>query len=224
MQRPRSRRDRGFSLIVVFLLVMVMVGVAAAVAMTTQEDLSVSGQDREQKTAFYAAEYAVAMGQDFLISQTYNPSTGWTALLSSASVQLCTPLDGKSPGTVPQANNTKQKLFSIVLPDGTTGDPIQYQFCIHNNADDPAYFATTPNGDTTDSDVPHYIVVEGYGYFGANPPYKATAHVTLVVGKPSQLTPNSTDYAQIGGGPQHTGNAGASEAGITINTSTVKGY
>jgi hypothetical protein len=59
-------RQRGFSLMVVFLLVTVMVALAGTVALSTQADLSTAGQGRESRTAFYAAEYALAEGQAWL--------------------------------------------------------------------------------------------------------------------------------------------------------------
>src|SRR5437773_10139221 len=59
-------RQRGFSLMVVFLLVMVMVALAGTVALSTQADLSTAGQGREARTTFYAAEYALAEGQAWM--------------------------------------------------------------------------------------------------------------------------------------------------------------
>jgi hypothetical protein len=219
MLRPRARRDRGFSLLVVFLLVMVMVGVAAAVVLSTQEDLSVSGQDREQKTAFYAAEFAVALGKDFLANNWSNQD--WTPVLRKSPVppELCqpapAPLTGRVPGTLPRMD--KLTLFT------TSGkDPIQYQYCIHNNAEDPAYFGAIPDGDTDDTqDIGrHLIVIEGYGFYGSGPPYKATAHVTATVGTPvTQPVTPSNCYSEEGGCGQHSGNGGGTEAGVGIDTS-----
>src|SRR5262245_15188111 len=90
IRRPRRRREGGFSLLIVFMLMMIMIGVAAGVALTTQEDLSVSGQDREQQMAFYAAEYAVARAKDYLTSSSvYSNATGWTPLLAAGGNVLC---------------------------------------------------------------------------------------------------------------------------------------
>src|SRR4051794_9983901 len=81
---PRLKRQRGFSLIVVFVIIIVMVGVASAVMITTQGDLQVAGSDREQMSALYAAEAGVSWAQWVLIRYP-QPSTGpWTPLLASA--------------------------------------------------------------------------------------------------------------------------------------------
>lgn len=194
---------------------MVMVGIAAAVAMSTQEDLSVSGQDREAKAAFYAAEYAVAQGKDYLAGAPYDGVTGWTALLKSGAVQLCKTAGGAVPGVVPNSPITPFNPNFLVGVDA-----VQYNFCIHNNNDNPAYVTAT--GDLDDSkDASHYLVIEGYGYYGAN---KATAHVAATVGSPV-TTPigSATDYSVEGGVAQHSGNGGSMEAGIAVNTSIAKG-
>src|SRR5438309_12082714 len=62
----RRRRQRGFSLIVVFLLILIMVGIASAVMMSTQGDLQVAGHDREAATALYAAEAGITYAQWWL--------------------------------------------------------------------------------------------------------------------------------------------------------------
>ena len=63
---PPWRPQRGFSLIIVFLIIVVMSAVAGTVMVSTQGDLQVSAHDRESALAFYAAEAANAYGQQWL--------------------------------------------------------------------------------------------------------------------------------------------------------------
>lgn len=186
----RRRRNRGFSLLVVAVLIIVMVGMAAGVALTTQEDLSVAGQDREAQMAFYAAEYAAARGKDFLCTSGFYDTiggTGWTPLLSSGNAYLCASVGGASPGIAPGSSNVKATYFTL-----STGDTVQWQFCVHNNADDPGYLdptnntpANVANGDTSDTrDGSHYVVIEGYGFA----PNNAQARIAVEVAAPSTTT------------------------------------
>jgi Tfp pilus assembly protein PilX len=164
---PRGRQ-RGFSLIIVFLLIIVMVGLAAALMVSTQGDLQVAGQDREAQSAFYAAEASIAFGKDWLTSANIGAgTTSWSALLSSGSEMLCVTAGGARPGTT--CDQTKNA--PVAYGDTKT---LTYQFCFHNNADDPRYFDAVPTGDTVDGDGA--LVIEGYGYFGSS-----TAHVAVQI-------------------------------------------
>ncbi len=168
MAPHRPGRQRGFSLIVVFLLVIVMVGLAAALMVSTQGDLQVAGQDREAQSAFYAAEAAIAFGKDWLTTANIGSGqTAWTTLLSSGSEMLCVPVGGARPGTA--CDQTKNP--PVAYGDTKT---LTYQFCFHNNADDQRYFDAVPTGDTADFDGD--LVIEGYGYFGSS-----TAHVAVQI-------------------------------------------
>ncbi len=93
---------------VVFLLVTVMVALAGTVALSTQADLSTAGQGRESRTAFYAAEYALAEGQ------------AWRA-------------EHKGPPTDDEGcEHAKPRSFE---PRFVTsgGDEIRWSFCIHDD-------------------------------------------------------------------------------------------
>ena len=198
-----------------------MVGVAAGVAMTTQEDLSVAGHDREAMMAFYAAEYAVAQGKSFLSTANnawdfITPGNGWSPFLQQLGlVQQCLAVGGSQPGTVPKPTNPPQLYFNT-----PSGGQVTWQFCIHNNFDDPAY--KTGSGDSSDaSDVVHFLVVEGYGFA----PNGAKASITATVGPPPTANNQmGSCYAQEGGCGTHTGNTGLPETGIPINTAQQKSW
>jgi Tfp pilus assembly protein PilX len=235
--RPfRRRRDRGFSLLIVFMLMIVMVGTAATVILSTQQDLSIAGQDREALQAFYAAEYAVAAAKDTIASKQsdyWASATGWTPLLSSGIDQLCAPSASPTttPGTAPTSNNTWQDFLggtAWVNADShsgaTSGPRVQYRWCVHNDFEDVNYAVpvkTTP-GDTND-DTSNLIVIEGYGRVTNDALADtasaglAMAHVWVTIGKPSG-TPSVFDncYSQEGGCGSHGGSNGTSESNIGV--------
>lgn len=203
---------------VVFLLVMVMIGGAAAVMLSTQEDLAVSGQDREQLTAFYAAEYAVAQARDWLEKQamtSYLASAsnfkplGWTPVLQA--LQPVSVLQGCASGPLNLPLAIKPRMnwqdFSAGTSNGAfAAGPgnVMWRFCIHNNSDDLAYIDSANNGgtacngltgDTCDArDVLNYITIEAWGAFPVDPASNtvatgaAQAHLAVNVGPPQPRT------------------------------------
>jgi len=179
-------RQRGFSLIVVFLLIVVMVGVAAALLVTTQGDLQVAGQDREAANAFYGAEAGIAFAKDWLAQQPILGS--WNSVLQSGAVQLCTPTGGAKPGTLPQAGQ------AAVVYDAQRGTT--YRWCVHNNAGDPNYVGNPPTGDTTDSDGA--IAIESYGYSAEGTASHLYVEVRVNIGAQS-----GGDYFMAGNGETH---------------------
>jgi hypothetical protein len=179
----RSTRQRGFSMIVVFLLLTVMVALAATVLLVTQGDLRSTGQDRVAVESFYGAEAAVAYGKEFLYGRANGVGAGaWSALLSSGVPELCAPGGGSAPGTAP-----------VGAPQSyDAGRSITFQFCLHDNAMDPNYFGNKPTGDTTDGDG--IIAIEGYG-FG---PDGAKSHVSVEVKALPVTVSNVSAYFQSG--------------------------
>lgn len=224
--RTRSSRERGFTIAIVFILMLVMIGVAGGTLFLTQAGLSTVGQDREQAMAFYAAEYAAAEAKAFLASDPtfFNSSTGWTPLLSStvpANVaRLCQPVGGAQPGISPKG------AFPIYYT--TASGNVSWNYCIHNNADDPAYYAPsnptlcTPalpagtTGDTYDScDLQHRIIVEAYGIA----PNNSRSRLTITIGTPAlNVNLGASSYAQEANGSEHVGNGGAAEQGIAVGS------
>jgi Tfp pilus assembly protein PilX len=186
-----SSRQRGFSLIVVFLLVIVMVGIATTVLVSTQADLQVAGVDRESSQTFYAAEAGIAWAKDWLSAQPVGTgSTAWSGLLASDAVQLCLPTTGAAPGIAPKSGQVSVPYYAT--PSGAP--PLtSYQWCVHNNSADPNYQKNPPTGDTADSDG--ILAIESYGYG----PNNATTRLYVEVMVNGTTSPGG-DYAQGGGG------------------------
>lgn len=206
---PRPLPQRGFSLVIVFLLIIVMVGLAAAVMTTTQGDLKVAGNDREGALAFYAAEAGVAYAKDWLSQQ--NVPTGTTAfstILGSGAVQLCTPVaGGLTPGTQPQAGQV-----AVVYHKDAANNPLSwYRWCLHNNVDDANYINALAGADSTDSDGK--ITVESYG----TGPNGTQSHVAVTVAV-SASSVGLGDYGQAAGGgtKQARGDATAINSGTMV--------
>lgn len=198
---PGSRRQRGFSLIIVFILVIAMVGIAAALMVSTQGDLQVAGQDRESATAFYAAEAGIAFAKDWLTSANMGQGNAtWSTLLASGVPQLCVVGNGQTPGTVPQ---TAQVPYDLIRP-------ASYRFCFHNNVDDPNYTLNPPTGDTVDGDG--VLAIESYGYG----PNGSVGHVTVNVAVTAGAAATNC-YAGSGGGGCNSFKAGNNAQGGTIN-------
>jgi hypothetical protein len=218
------------------MLMIVMVGVAATVILSTQQDLSVAGQDREALQAFYAAEYGVAAAKDYLaaLSSTfYSGGSGWSLLLRSGVPQLCQgpgPLAGS--GAQPSAQNPWRDFAQTFFVNGVAGAPrVQYRFCVFNDPEDlayvdPKYVDASQTADTTDKD-PYYIVIHGFGQVttGSGSPL-AFSHVWVVVGAPQGAPPvPETCYSQEGGCGSHEANGGTGETGVGVLTpaATVRG-
>jgi Tfp pilus assembly protein PilX len=205
MAMARSNRQRGFSMIVVFLLLMVMVALAATVLLVTQGDLRSTGQDRVAVESFYGAEAAVAYGKEFLYGRSNGVGAGaWTGLLTSGVPQLCAPGDGTAPGTAP--------VGAPAPYDANRG--ITFQFCLHDNAMDPNYFANQPSGDTADGDG--IIAIEGYGYG----PDGAKSHVSVEVKALPVTVSNVNAYFQSGANERKS----ATGDGTAVGSSTAVNF
>jgi type II secretory pathway pseudopilin PulG len=193
------------------MLIVIMVGLAMGVVLATQQDLSVAGQDREQAQSLYAAEYAVAMAKAYLANTTglWAPSpSGWSPLLSgNTDPHLCGPRplfpNSPTPVTTPDSTlNPPQPMPTWQPPSGMTSNPVKWQYCIHNNADDPSYLdpapvGSPPLGDNTDSrDKLNLIVIEAYGtsYNGAQ------THLAVTVGTPVNTPTNPNDCRGVEAG------------------------
>jgi len=185
------------------MLIVIMVGLAMGVVLATQQDLSVAGQDREQAMSLYAAEYGVATAKAFLLSQPSLFANNWTPLLSSAdpNVQkfLCDPANpalypnNPTPGTQPKAINPPQMMPGWLPVAPATISDFTYQYCFHNNADDPAYVdvAGAPTGDISDSRDTKLtlLVIEAYGTATNG----AKTHLAVTIGAPAGPPANPND-------------------------------
>ena len=181
---PRRRHDRGFSLLVVFVLITVMVGVAATVILSTQQDLSVAGQERGSLQAFYAAEYAVAQAKDFLAGAAaadritpanFAAGGGWTPILAQLAAGAP---EGCASGPIDATPRMAWRDFgggAFTVGSGS----VRWRFCIHNNADDVAYLdpgGPRPAGcvgktaEVCDERDPlHSVTIEAWGAFPVDP-------------------------------------------------------
>jgi Tfp pilus assembly protein PilX len=178
-----SRRQSGFSLIIVFLLLTVMIALAATILTVTQGDLRNTGQDRISVETFYGAEAAASYAKEYLYGKAAGTGAGaWNVVLASGAAVLCAPGNGSTPGVNP--------VGAPNVYDATRG--INFQYCIHNNAMDPNYFLNNPSGDIADGDG--IIAVEGYGYG----PDGARNHVSVEVKALPVTVSVATSYFQSG--------------------------
>jgi Tfp pilus assembly protein PilX len=213
MHHPHRHRQRGFTLIIIFLLIILMVGVAATVMLSSQTYLGISGQDREATVAFYAAETAVAYAKDLL--RAVGPQTSgngaWTPTLTPATAPtwrgvsaLCiNPPSANAPATTPNPAATP------VVFDSVTNS--RFTFCIHNNALD-SNFALNSTGATTDSDG--IIGIEAYGYGGNG----QVSHISV------EFQASSTAAALQSGAYVHANDLhGAGEAGVKTSGALTQG-
>ena len=214
----KRNRQRGFSLVVVFIIILVMVGVSAGVMLSTQGDLQVSGHDREAVSALYAAEAGAAWGKSFVLN-FYTPvactpafNCTWTAFLNSLaplSAALCVlPPGGTNPPT------TLPVAAAVPSTPGALGPPnpgtpviydatrnIYYQWCAHNNASDPTYNPPgAVGGNLNDGD--NIITIESWGWVGGNGTLAtalASSHITIDVQYANANLLLANDYQQSGG-------------------------
>jgi hypothetical protein len=235
--RRRRRRDRGFSLLIVFMLMIVMVGAAATVILSTQQDLSVAGGDREALQSFYAAEYAVAVAKDYIAGNVlafWTSGPGWTPLLSSGLKELCGA--NSDPIATNVWNDFKGSTFFASGATSGGGVKVQYRWCVRNDPDDLAYVDPTvlTSGETANTsdahDPGHNIEIHGFGQVvNSAGPALAASEVWIIIGGPQGtiLVPDNC-YSQEGGCGGHESNAGSSETAIGVigtggTPTTVKG-
>jgi hypothetical protein len=118
--RRTSKGQRGFSLVIVFLLLSMMAAAALAVLLSARTDIRVSGHDRLNSVAFYSAEAGLAYAKGYVIPK-WNSSTFWTPVLQD-----------------PQATSGINQDYEF---GGTSGIPkveADYTYRFSNNTDDPS--------------------------------------------------------------------------------------
>ncbi len=118
----RTRRQTGFSLIVIFLLLALMAAGATAVLLATRTDTRISGRHRERTLAFFSAEAGIAYGKAFLANQ-WAPSGFWTGVLDDPPNTVSYQVGGINiaPGdTLPLMNSRYTYTFTN-NPDDTGG-------------------------------------------------------------------------------------------------------
>jgi hypothetical protein len=228
--RVRRRRQRGFSVVIVVLLIVLLVGAALTLMSGVSSEFLVAGQDREQASALYAAEYAIARGKALIASKPgdYTAAGHWTALLTDTSMQIYLCGSPTATSSTPNCSATSPSVQPLLAAGNGYAllaplTNVSWVFCIHNNAEDPGYLdpthnttSGTPNGTCSDSrDPDSLIVIEGYG----TGPNSALAHISAIIGAPSVNTNLGSDsYAQEGGGAAHSGASNSNEKGISIGS------
>jgi type II secretory pathway pseudopilin PulG len=183
-RRRGAERQRGFTLLIVFLLIILLVGVASVTLTSSQVDLRIAGEDVVAANTFYAAETAAAFGADWLRAQS--PTTGgsaWQAILGSGDVHVCTgPVGSPQPWIAPTMAHVPF-------------DPIRgtaFAFCVHNNALDPSFSTGSPSPNLTDSDG--IITIEGYGFGPAGQQTRVSVELAV-----ASVATVASDYVQSGG-------------------------
>lgn len=214
-----GRRQGGFSLIAVFLLMTVMMAVAGAVLLGARTDVQITGHEREQAIALYAAEAGAAHARAFLAaSGAFDPSTRWSGLLarcraeetggcSAACREGSDPAGCCTPSGCAILSGSVLKFCTepdLVVRDGGVGacphDKVvdaSYVVWFYDNRDD-ANASGAAGTDVTDTDS--LVVIHSVGR-GPN-----SARAVLDVGVSHGASAPAREYgAQGGGGPQHSG-------------------
>ncbi|MCD6497783.1 MAG: hypothetical protein J7M25_05680 [Deltaproteobacteria bacterium] len=117
--------QRGFSLVIVFLILSLMAAAAMAVLLSTRTNVQVVGHERENAVAFYSAEAGLAYAKADLLPK-WNSSTFWTPVLRTSSYTIGVTRDYKFGGQqgIPQIR-------------------ANYTFRFSNNDSDPSASANT---------------------------------------------------------------------------------
>jgi hypothetical protein len=105
---------------VVFILLTMMAAAALAVLLSARTDVRVSGHDRVNSVAFYAAEAGLAYAKAY-VNPRWNASTFWTPVLND-----------------PQATAGINQDYRFGGTDGLPQVRADYTFSFRNNADDPS--------------------------------------------------------------------------------------
>lgn len=117
---PKTKRQQGFSLVIVFLLLAMMAAAAMAVLLSARSDIRVSGHDRLNSVAFYSAEAGLSYAKQYMLPR-WNSTSFWTPILQDT-----------------QATTGINQNYKF---GGTAGLPLieaDYTFRFSNNPDDPS--------------------------------------------------------------------------------------
>jgi len=128
------RSQRGSALITVVLVVFVltMVGIAALFYMQTED--RISGTDRLQKAAFYAAETGIREGEQLVLASA--ATSGWLSdQLARATANPLDPPGGGYQG-IPLTDDAGLELLDQPLPQGQEGYVTNYSLYLRNNQED----------------------------------------------------------------------------------------
>jgi len=193
------RNQRGSALITVVLVVFVltMVGIAALFYMQTED--RISGTDRLQKAAFYAAETGMREGEQLVLASA--ATAGWLSnQLGRATMNPLDPPGGGWQG-VPLTDDAGVELLDQPLPQGLEGYAVTYSVYLRNNLEDLNRSATS------DSDFTVNILCVGTITTPAGLTVRKVIEEQMFVGgasgairPPDQKGGNSGSTGTIGGG------------------------
>lgn len=177
------RGKRGSALITVILMLLVLTVVGVGVAYLTQVEDRITGNDRYLKSAFYAAETGLRVGETVILSTIANPSQMGVELLAKSGFggpngnttpNLVLPGGGRngrvlSLGGVeysPAVSTTCCSVAPITLTGVPDGQATQARFTLYvrNNADDPT------GSETADSDGKVNLISVGQVLVGVTTP------------------------------------------------------
>jgi Tfp pilus assembly protein PilX len=207
----QPRRQRGFTLVLVFFLIILMVGVLTALLVSAQGDLQVAAVDRESTSSFYAAETGAAYGKDWLLSRSPSPGTAaWTPILKGNPAVVCTvAVNSAQPGTaLPPLQRSVSLKSGALLP--STACPAGegcFNFCVRNNSLDPNWMNPTPanwadpNKRPDLNDADGVVTIEAYGWG----PNGQVSRVSLDVLAAGAVASNEGGYGKAGGGEKGEG-------------------
>ncbi len=190
------RQERGSALITVILVVFVltMVGIAALFYMTTED--RISGTDKLQKAAMYAAETGLRWGEKSLVDQAkVNANYIGTALTHPSANNLDVPGGGYLgiPLTDPTVVG---EVLDQPLPSGNEGYQATYSLYVRNNVED------TTNSATVDGDTRVNLISVGLIQTGSGQTVRKVIEEQMFVGGTGGE-----------GGPQKGGNTGGTGSG-----------
>jgi len=143
--------EKGSALITIVLVVFVltMVGIAGVLYMTMEDRLS--GNDKLQQAALYAAETGLRTGETAIKDVGSGGSESLTTLLSATGSTLSPPGGGYTAVSL----GTGYYEVPITLPSGAPGGA-NYSLYVRNNQDDPS-----PGSATHDTDQKINIIAVG---------------------------------------------------------------
>ena len=143
------RREKGSALITVVLVVFVltMVGIAGVLYMTMEDRLS--GNEKLQQAALYAAESGLRVAERVVADQAAHASTSLNAFLNPVGITIpsLTPPGGGYDAVPFVVGTTTYYQISVPMPSGAVGHA-NYSLYIRNNTDDTTLLADRPTKDT----------------------------------------------------------------------------
>jgi hypothetical protein len=141
------RREKGSALITVVLVVFVltMVGIAGVLYMTMEDRLS--GNEKLQQVALYAAEDGLRVAETVVATEAANSSTSLNILLNpSSTIPNLTPPGGGYAAVPLVVGTTTFHEIAVAMPTGAPGQA-NYSIFVRNNTDDTTLLSDRPTRD-----------------------------------------------------------------------------